>query len=346
MQEAVLYKKLNSGKVKCLACNWYCEISDSKTGICSVRGNKDGKLYLLTYGKVTAVHIDPVEKKPLFHFLPGTEIFSIGTFGCNFGCEFCQNWSISQASKSTNKDFDKVKKFIDKSSRELPVSEVINICRERNIPSIAYTYNEPTIFSEYAYDIAKEAKKYNIKNVYVSNGFLSKETLDFMGKCLDGINIDLKAFREETYRKICKAKLPEVLDTIKEVARRKIWVEITTLVVHGLNDSEEELKQIANFIASVGKDIPWHVTAFHPDYKMTDRNSTPIKTLEMAHDIGIKTGLRYVYTGNVPGMDYESTYCPNCHELLIKRWGMSVEENRLEKGKCSKCGTKIAGIWV
>ncbi|MBS3135929.1 AmmeMemoRadiSam system radical SAM enzyme [Candidatus Woesearchaeota archaeon] len=350
LHEAKLYEKLEEKKVKCTACKWYCTIPEGKTGLCSIRGNKDGKLYLLVYGKAAAVHIDPIEKKPLFHFMPGTDILSIGTYGCNFGCEFCQNWEISQTTKhekmkDMSNQFSNVISMINNGSHDLPPKEVVELCERHRIKSIAFTYNEPSIWSEYAHDIMKEAKKKGIKGIYVSSGYETKEVMDYMRGFIDAINIDLKAFSEETYRKVCKTRLSCVLDTIKEVSGKGIWIEITTLIIPTLNDSDEELEGIAKFIASVDKSIPWHVTSFHPDYKMRDKPNTPPKTLMRAHDIGKKMGLKYVYTGNIPGLKYENTYCPACKETIIMRHGMSVTENRLKEGKCPLCKERIEGEW-
>jgi len=235
-------------------------------------------------------------------------------------------------------------KIIDK-SEDLSPEQAVDYCLKRNIPSIAYTYNEPTIFIEYAHDIASLGKKNGLRNVFVSSGYETTEAMDYIGPYLDAMNIDLKAFTEENYKKICHTRLKPVLETIEAVNKEKIWFEITTLVIPRFNDSTEELKDTANFIASLNKNIPWHVTAFHPDYKMLDTPRTPPETLEKAHRIGKDAGLKYVYTGNIPGMDYESTYCSNCNEKLIDRYGMSMRENKLIDGKCFNCKTKIEGVW-
>ncbi|HLC96783.1 MAG TPA: AmmeMemoRadiSam system radical SAM enzyme [Candidatus Nanoarchaeia archaeon] len=351
MHEAILYEPLENKKIRCTACKWYCEVPEGKAGICSIRYNKEGKLYLLTYGKPCSVAIDPIEKKPLFHFYPGTQILSIGTFGCNFGCEFCQNWTISQTTKEAQRksplnQFETIMGIINKNSDDLSPKQVVDICVERNIPSIAFTYNEPTIFSEYAHDIAILAKKKGIKIVYVSSGYETKETMKYMHGLIDAMNIDLKAYNEKTYTKICKTKLSHVLDTIKEIAKKKIWLEITTLIIPGINDSDKELEDIAEFIYSCNPEMPWHVTAFHPDYKMLDTMPTPASTLKRAHEIGIKAGLKFVYTGNIPGLEYENTHCPHCDELLIERWGMSTKQIHLNKGACPHCRNKLSGRWI
>lgn len=283
MKECVLYKKLDDKKVKCTACKHFCVISKGKYGICGVRKNVDGKLHLEVYEKPIAVAIDPIEKKPLRRFMPGTRIFSIGTVGCNFKCDFCQNADISQVRQE------------DRYSVELSPEEIVDYCIENNIPLIAYTYNEPTIFFEYTYDTAKLANQKGIKNVYVSNGYYSAEAIKKISPYLDAINIDLKAFTDEFYKKICGAKLENVLDSIKYTYKLGIWVEITTLLVPDENDSIEEITKIAEFIKSVDEEIPWHVSAFRPAYKMLDRKSMSYKKVERAVKIGKEVGLRYVY---------------------------------------------------
>jgi len=337
VKKATLYKKIKDKTVKCTACNHYCTIKEGKTGICGIRQNKDGNLYLLVYGKSSGSGIDPIEKKPFFHFLPGSSVYSIGTIGCNFACTFCQNAWISQASKDTS--------FPIPPLYDLSPEDIVNECIENNIPIIAYTYNEPAIFFEYTYDTAKLAHEEGIKNIYVSNGYASKEAIDKIAPYLDAINIDLKAFTEKFYRNICKAKLQPVLDNIKYYYKKGIWVELTTLIIPGENDSDKELEQIAQFIASISKSIPWHVTKFSPTYKMKNKLETPIETLKKAYDIGKKAGLKYVYAGNTFNEDLQSTFCPKCNNLLIQRdWGYTKVEG-LKNGKCDKCGTKIEGVW-
>jgi pyruvate formate lyase activating enzyme len=249
-----------------------------------------GELDLLVYGKPVAIHVDPIEKKPLYHFLPGTKILSLGTFGCNFRCEFCQNWEMSQ-----NANF----KLQIAELETIEPKEIVKMAIKYKTPSIAYTYNEPTIFVEYAHDIMVLARKAGLKNVFVSNGYESMETWEYIGPYLDAINIDLKSFSDEFYKKQCGARLQPVLDSIKECHRRKIWQEITTLLIPDENDSDEELKQIAEFIASVDKGIPWHISRFHPDYKMLGKDETSLKSLNRAKRIGKKAGLKFVYLGNV-----------------------------------------------
>lgn len=329
-----LYRKLNNDTIQCLACNNYCVISNGKTGICGVRQNENGELKLLVDNKAVAVNLDPIEKKPLFHFFPGSIAFSLGTFGCNFGCEFCQNWDISQAPKETTIEFW---------GEDWPPEKIISYCQKYNISVIAYTYNEPTIWTEYALAIMKLAHKNKIKNVWVSNGYMSKETLKLIASYLDAINVDLKSFREEFYQKVVHAHIEPVKENIKKIWEMGIWEEITTLIIPGFNDSENELKEIAQFLVTISPDLPWHISAFYPNYKMLDVPPTPKEILLKAYHIGKDAGLKYVYTGNIPDSNYESTYCPNCGFKLIERWGIEMIENNLLGDKCLKCGTKIAG---
>ncbi len=352
MHEAILYQKLENERVLCTACKQKCTIASNYTGLCGVRQNKQGKLYLLVYGKPSAVNIEPVEKKPLFHFLPGTEIFSLGTVGCNFGCSFCQNFDISQVTRDLRIKLLKEKKpeladvEVGKFGYELPPEKIIDICLENGIPSIAYTYNEPVIFFEYLYDTSKLAYENGIKNVFVSNGYESDEALQLIRPYLSAMNIDLKAFTNEFYNKICQARLEPVLETIKKVHELEIWVELTTLIIPGKNDSYEELKNIANFIVGIDKNIPWHVSAFHPDYKMMDVPPTTHASLIKAYNIGKKSGLNYVYIGNMLDEEHSSTYCPGCSALLIRRNGYFVTIENFDEGKCGECGEKIQGVWT
>jgi len=288
MEECELYKK-EKNNLRCLACAHKCLISEGKTGICGVRKNIKNKLYLLVYGIVAAKHVDPIEKKPLYHFLPKTFTFSIGTFGCNFKCDFCQNYEISQFREFYG---DKIL------GEKITPKEIVEQAIKTKCKSIAYTYTEPAIFLEFVKDTAKLAKKKKLKNVLVTNGYFSKESLDYIADYTDAMNIDLKSFSDEFYRKYCKATLQPVLDTIKRAHEKGIHIEITTLVIPGLNDSEREFEKIAKFISSVDKNIPWHVSRFFPYYKMLDKPITPINTLEKAYDIG-KKYLNYVYIGNV-----------------------------------------------
>lgn len=334
-KEAMLYKSLDGQKVVCNLCSHRCQIAPSKFGVCSVRENREGKLVTHVYGEVIAAHVDPIEKKPLFHFLPGSTAFSIATIGCNFRCPFCQNWEISQAGKE-----DK----LPRGGFKLLPQEVVREAKARGCQSISYTYTEPTIFFEYAYDTAKLAKQEGLTNNFVTNGFMTPEALETIHPYLDAANVDLKAFREETYKKVCKARLAPVLDSIKLMRKMNIWVEVTTLVVPGMNDSEEEFRDIARFIAEVDLNIPWHISRFHPDYQYTDAKPTPLDSLRKAFATGKKEGLHYIYVGNVLG-EGEDTFCPNCQKLLIRRQGFWVEENRIKDSRCPFCQTTIAGVF-
>jgi pyruvate formate lyase activating enzyme len=333
MKEAMLYEKITDGKVKCHLCNHYCIISSGKRGICAVRENRDGTLYTLVYGKIIARHIDPIEKKPLFHFYPGSRSYSIATVGCNFRCLHCQNYEISQYSKE----------HPDIPGEDMTPEQVVMEAELTGCKSISYTYTEPTIFFEFAYDCARLAHEKGIKNVFVSNGYTSPEATMLIAPYLDGNNIDLKG-DENFYKKVVGAKLQPVLDTIKLMKELGVWVEVTTLIIPTYNYSEDFLKWTSEFIKSVDVAMPWHVTQFYPTYKLTDQPRTPVKTLTTARDIGLKTGLRYVYEGNVPGEGGENTYCPSCGELLIERVGFSLSAIKMKDSKCSKCGAQIDGI--
>jgi pyruvate formate lyase activating enzyme len=334
MKEALFYENINE-KVKCQLCNYHCIIKEGRRGICGVRENRKGKLYSLVYGKSVAAGVDPIEKKPFFNFYPGTRAYSVATVGCNFRCLNCQNWDISQMPKG---------KEVKIVGNELSPEEVVANAKSMGCKSIAYTYTEPTIFFEYAYDTAKLAHKEGIKNVFVTNGFTSTEAIKKIAPFLAAANIDLKGFSEDLYHKLCGAKLQPVLDNIRLYKELGVWVEVTTLIIPGYCDEKHQLEEIAGFVKGVGEDIPWHVSAFYPAYKLPDVPPTPVESLRMARDIGMKAGLRYVYEGNIPGEGGENTYCYNCGELLIKRYGFEIIENNLIDGKCPKCKTAIDGI--
>lgn len=339
-----LYRKEKESLIRCLACNHYCLIAEGKRGICGVRTNENGKLKLLVWGKAAGVHLDPIEKKPLFHFLPGVGALSFGTLGCNFACRFCQNWFLSQSPKK--EQLESLMVLIDQVSQDYSPQQLVALAQKLRVPVIAYTYNEPTVFIEYALATMKIAKKQGLKNIWVSNGYLSRESLEAVAGYLDGINIDLKSFRDDFYRRLCSARLKPVLENISHFWRKGVWVEVTTLIIPGENDSEEELREIAKFLVKISPDIPWHLTAFHPDYQMKDKPPTPKKTLLRAWEIGKAAGLNYVYLGNVIDQKHSSTYCPRCAELLVKRDGYQlVEVIGLKDGSCQFCGQKIAGVW-
>ena len=333
-KEALLYKRLDNKFVQCYLCAHNCKIADSKFGVCGVRQNKEGTLYTLVYAQAIAAHIDPIEKKPLYHFLPGSTSFSVATIGCNFKCGFCQNWEISQASK-TDADIAV--------GTELMPEDIVRQAKKNKCLSISYTYTEPTIFFEYAYQTAKLAKEQRLYNNFVTNGYMSKQALDTIAPYLDAANVDLKSFSEGFYNKNCKAHLQPVLDSIAYMKQLGIWVEVTTLIVPGENDSKDELKSIAKFIAALDKDIPWHISRFHPNYQFLEYAPTSIDTLREALQIGKDCGLRYIYLGNVS--EGSDTHCPECNELLVKRTYFYTEKVNLKKDKCPCCGTKISGIW-
>jgi pyruvate formate lyase activating enzyme len=291
-------------------------------------------LYTHVYGRPCAVHIDPIEKKPFYHFLPGSFSLSVATIGCNFHCDFCQNWEISQTSVRDGKF----------SQEEFSPQQIIAEASKNKCRSISYTYTEPTIFFEYAYDTAKLAKEKGLFNTFVTNGYMTRECLEMIKPYLDAANVDLKFFRDDSYKKICAATLSPVLDSIRLMHKLGIWLEITTLVIPEENDSEEELSGIAEFISGIDKNIPWHVSRFHPDYKLTHHHPTLEATLQKAQSIGSKAGLRYIYAGNVYGWGND-THCYNCKKLLIKREGFSVLEYNIEEGKCRYCLTPIPGIF-
>jgi pyruvate formate lyase activating enzyme len=335
--EAMLYDKLDGQKVRCHLCGHECVIVAGKYGLCRVRRNVAGALKSLTYGVIVAMNVDPIEKKPLFHFLPGSMSLSIATAGCNFQCEFCQNWQISQSPREGSAV----------GGQAVSPAQIVAAAADYDCHSISYTYTEPTIFFELAYDAAKLARQRGILNCFVSNGYMTPLAVETIAPYLDAINVDLKAFRDETYRTVMKARLGPVLTCLKALVASGIWVEITTLVVPGMNDSAQELRDIAEFIAGeLSPSVPWHVSRFHANYKMTTTPSTPIQTLELACRIGRDAGLKYVYAGNVPGAADESTKCPACGETLVSRMGFHVRANHLKDGACYKCGQVIEGIWT
>ena len=298
--------------------------------------NKEGKLYSLVYGYPIALHIDPIEKKPLFHFLPGSIALSIATVGCNFRCKFCQNWDISQLPR----DYNRVEGY------KVSPEEVVGAVLRSGSTTISYTYTEPTIFFEYALDISKLAVKKGIKNTFVTNGYVTEEALKDIAPYLHGANIDLKSMNPKFYASVIGARLNEVLDGIKTYKKFGIWLEITTLIIPGYNDSEDQLREIARFIRDeLGDGTPWHVSRFYPAYKFKHVPSTQISAVRRAREIGLEEGLKYVYTGNIPGNAGEDTHCPSCGEVLIKRWGFSVVEYNITNGKCRFCGEKIDGVW-
>ena len=334
MKEAYLYKKLNDMKVRCDLCSHRCKIEDGEKGKCCVRENISGKLYTLVYRKLISENIDPIEKKPLFHFLPGSYSLSVATVGCNFKCFFCQNHQISQSPCESGS--------ID--GRDIAPGEIVEYAVKYNCSSISYTYTEPTIFFEYAYDIAKLASNSNLKNIFVSNGFMTKESLDMIEPFLDAANIDLKSFSDKTYKEKIGGRLKPVLDNIVAMKEKGIWVEVTTLIIPEINNTVQELKSIAEFLADVDRSIPWHISAYHPQYK-AELPATGIDMIESTIEIGKKAGLKYVYGGNIIDNRYENTICAKCREIILERSGFTIINNNMENGGCNKCGEMVEGIF-
>lgn len=336
MRQARLWNPIEGGKVQCSLCNHHCKIADDKVGICGVRKNIGGTLQSLVYGKVIAANIDPIEKKPLFNFLPGSRSYSFATVGCNFRCLHCQNSDISQMPKERGSIM----------GQEVTPEEIVSEAVRSGCRSISYTYTEPTIFYEFARDCSALARERGLKNIFVTNGFMTQEMLRDYHPLLDAANVDVKAFSETFYTRVCGAKLKPVLDNIRLMRELGIWVEITTLIIPGMNDSEDELRQIATFIRETDAAMPWHVTAFHPTYKLTDKPGTPVSILRRAREIGLEEGLRYVYEGNIPGEGGENTFCPSCRKMLVHRVGYDIRENRVVGGKCGFCGSVIDGVFA
>jgi len=337
MKKASFFRQGKDKLVICELCNHQCHIKEGRRGLCGVRENRDGTLYSLVYGKLVSEHIDPIEKKPLFHLLPGSSSYSISTVGCNFQCEHCQNYQISQYPHIQGAEI---------LGQARTPEEVVHAVERSGCESISYTYVEPTIFYEFAYDCAVLAHKRGIKNIFVSNGYMSTPVTRKLAPVLDGINIDIKAFTDKFYRQVCKARLAPVLENVRLMHELGVWVEVTTLVIPGWNDSSEELRDIAKFIKEVDPAIPWHVSAFFPTFKMLDRPPTPASSIRQARDIGLQEGLRFVYVGNVSGQGGESTYCPSCGEEIINRRGYLVGEMNLANGRCKTCNERIEGVWI
>lgn len=333
MQEARWWKKQKNNTVQCFLCPRNCVIQDGKRGFCGVRQNKQGKLYSLVYAKATSIQIDPIEKKPLYHFLPGTAAFSIGTVGCNLVCQQCQNWQTSQAKPEEWRSY------------ELTPEQVVQKAQQEHCKTIAYTYNEPTMFAEYAIDTAKLAKKKGIKNILITNGFTGEEARKDLCKHIDGVNVDLKAFNNEFYKKYAGAWIEPVLASLKTYKKKKIWTEITNLIIPALNDDMKQIREMITWIKeNLGGDVPLHFSAFYPSYKLQDLPPTSAATLIEARKQALDRGLNYAYIGNVVTTDEDNTYCPKCGELVIERMNYTVLTNKIKKGKCS-CGEKIPGIW-
>jgi pyruvate formate lyase activating enzyme len=333
----MLYEKLPEGKVRCHLCAHRCLIADGKRGVCQVRENRVGTLYTLVYGRTIAQHVDSVEKKPLFHFRPGSFAYSIATVGCNFHCRWCQNWEISQVEREQPLPV----------GREASPEQIVAAAQQANCSSIAYTYTEPTVFFEHAYDTARLAHEAGLANIYVTNGYMTEEMLETFDPYLDAANVDLKTFSDDIYRRYVGARLQPVLDTLQVMKRLGIWLEVTTLVIPGINDDPAELEDAARFVVDeLGVETPWHVSRFFPAYKMHSTPPTPVETLERAKEIGLAAGLKHVYVGNAPDGTGQDTVCPACGKALIQRHGFMVIANRIRNGRCPDCGAPIAGVMM
>ena len=336
MKEAFLYQRLSEGRVRCDLCAHHCLIREGQRGKCGVRENRGGTLQSLVHGRPVALHVDPIEKKPLFHFLPGSLSFSLATVGCNLTCRHCQNSEISQMPAEQGRI----------AGDPVEPGEILRAALVHGCASISYTYTEPTVFAEYVLDIAGPAREQGLGNVLVSNGFMTPATTAKLGPLIDAANIDLKAFTESFYKDICGARLGPVLESILGLRAEGVFIELTTLLIPGLNDSEEELDQLAGWIAAQpGPETPWHVSRFHPTYRLLDRPPTPAASLERAARAGRRAGLKHIYLGNAPGLGGEDTLCAGCGARLIARRGFSVVENRLRQGACPDCGQALAGVF-
>lgn len=334
MVEARHYKKLEGGGIECGLCPRHCMITDLERGFCGVRENRGDTYYSLVYGLPCAVNIDPIEKKPLYHFHPGTEAFSIATAGCNVNCKFCQNWDISQNRPEQTNNI------------ALSPEQAVKTCRERKIPTIAYTYNEPVIFYEYMYDIAELGRKQGIKSVMITGGYIEQQPLAELIPVLDAIKVDLKAIRPEYYRQIVNGELQPVLDRLVQMKNAGIWIEIVYLIVPTLNDSDEEFRELSQWIKNdLGAETPLHYSRFFPQYLLKHLPPTPLSTMQKAYDISKAEGLPFVYLGNIPSHPSESTYCPACGEIVIGRRGYSIIKYNIENGVCKACGHKIPGVF-
>ncbi|MBU1568596.1 MAG: AmmeMemoRadiSam system radical SAM enzyme [Proteobacteria bacterium] len=336
MGRAVWWEVQADGTLQCGLCAHGCCLRDGQRGLCGVRVRREDRIDSLVYGRIVAEHVDPIEKKPVFHVLPGSLSYSIATHGCNFRCLHCQNAGISQVPRGMAVETSGV----FRRPEQIIVSAIAGGCR-----SISYTYVEPTIFFEYAYDCCLLAFENGLKNIFVSNGYMTKEVVVVLAPVLTAINIDLKSFRDAFYKKVCGARVQPVLDTIIRCREAGIWVEVTTLIIPGMNDGDNELSQIASFLSKIDRTIPWHVSGYHPAYQMMEPPSTRQSALERARQIGFDQGLHHVYTGNRPGSGGEDTSCPNCGLLLISRQGFRVKVNRLRAGCCPACSSQLAGIW-
>jgi pyruvate formate lyase activating enzyme len=328
------WKKKEGLKVECNLCPRHCIVADIERGTCGVRENRGGEYYTLVHSRPCSLNLDPIEKKPFFHVLPGTPSLSLATAGCNFDCRFCQNWEIAQARPEQI------------GSISLTPAEAVALARVKKAPTIACTYTEPVVFSEYMYDIAETGRKAGVRTLMVSNGYIDPEPANDLSKVLGAVKIDLKAYTERFYKETCSGELKPVLDTLRLLRKNGMWVEIVDLIVPTLNDGAEEIRELAKFVKNdLGPEVPIHFTRFHPSYRLRNLPATPMPTLERAYDVARKEGLQFVYLGNVRGHPAESTYCPGCGKLLIRRVGYAILENRMKDGRCPDCGRAVPGVW-
>jgi pyruvate formate lyase activating enzyme len=337
MKEARHYTRMEGGRVSCFTCAHRCVIAEGKRGVCGVMENREGALFSLVYGRAVAMHTDPIEKKPFFHFHPGERAFSVATVGCNMRCLNCQNSELSQAPRDGG--------GIRFEGRDFPPEALVDAAQASGSRILSYTYTEPAVFFDYALDTATLAARRGLLNTFVTNGYFSEESIRAAAPVLHAANVDLKSFRDETYRRICGASLQPVLDAIRLLRSLGVWVEVTTLLIPGMNDSNSELTDIAGFIRSVDPAIPWHVSRFFPQHRMTDRPPTPAGAIRKALDIGRQEGLRYRYAGNLPGDEGEFTFCWKCNAVLVEREGFQVIANRIRESRCPNCGAVIDGVW-
>jgi pyruvate formate lyase activating enzyme len=332
--EAKFYEKLPNKKIRCQLCPRECVIDHLERGYCGVRENREGTYYTLVHSRPCSAHVDPIEKKPLFHFLPGSQAFSIATVGCNVECKFCQNWEISQMRPEQAQSY------------EMPPETIAQIASERRCASIAYTYTEPVIFTEYMYDCAVAGRRKRVRSVMISNGYINPEPMKALCGVLDAVKIDLKAFRQKFYTELVAGQLQPVLDTLLLLSQQKMWFEIVYLVIPTQNDDPQELRDMCRWIAKdLGRDVPIHFSRFYPQYRLKNLSPTPAATLNHAREIAREEGLNFVYVGNLPGHEAESTVCPKCGEIVIQRVGYKILKNNLKQGKCGKCNAPIPGVW-
>lgn len=333
--EALFYEKLEDRKVRCNLCHNRCLINDNGFGRCKVRQNVNGVLETMIYSRLVAINPDPIEKKPLFHVMPGSLAYSIGAAGCNLRCVFCQNSEISQMPRESGKMGENI----------FSAADIVDDAQRNQCRSIAYTYTEPTVNFEFVYDTAMLARGRGLKNILVTNGYMTPEAIDMIAPYIDAANVDLKSYNDNFYRELCEARLEPVKKSLKHFQLKGVFVEVTTLIIPGRNDSDFELKNLAEFLVKdLGPETPWHISRFHPMYNLLDVSPTPVGTLTKARDIGMKAGLKYVYIGNVRGHAGESTYCPQCGKVIIERAGYSIKEYHIENSRCTYCGALINGI--